>query len=53
MKADVIDAETGAAERTNDFKFTWGATDPGSVPLRRVVVPQTYAGMFILQFIQI
>ncbi|KAI5117181.1 hypothetical protein M0805_008160 [Coniferiporia weirii] len=43
VQARVIDVKTGTEQHTNDFKFTWGETDPGSEPLRRTVVPQTYA----------
>ncbi|KAL5524920.1 hypothetical protein ACEPAF_8789 [Sanghuangporus sanghuang] len=43
VKANVIDVKTGTEQHTNDFKFTWGEIDPESEPLRRMVVPQTYA----------
>ncbi|KAL5478680.1 hypothetical protein ACEPAI_1957 [Sanghuangporus weigelae] len=43
VKANVIDVKTGTEQHTNDFKFTWGETGPDSEPLRRMVVPQTYA----------
>ena len=44
VKANVIDVTTGTEQHTNDFKFTWGETDPDGQTLKRMVVPQTYAG---------
>lgn len=41
VQANVVDPLTGAEQKTNDFKFTW--CDDGGEPLRRMVVPQTYA----------
>lgn len=42
MQADVVDAQSGTEQTTNDFKFTWCEME--GAPLQRVVVPQTYAG---------
>ncbi|THH07251.1 hypothetical protein EW145_g3509 [Phellinidium pouzarii] len=42
VQARIIDVKTGTEKHTNDFKFTWGETEPGGEPLRRMVVPQTY-----------
>ena len=47
VQANIIDVKTGSTQHTNDFKFTWGETDPGSPPLQRMVIPRTYAGLFL------
>ncbi|KAI0830131.1 Thioesterase/thiol ester dehydrase-isomerase [Trametes gibbosa] len=40
VHADVVNLETGAEQRTNDFRFTW-CIEKGP-PLKRMVVPKTY-----------
>jgi hypothetical protein len=42
VQADVVDVKTGAAQTTNDFRFTW--VRPDGEPLARKVVPRTYRG---------
>ena len=42
VQANVVDVATGSEQHTNEFKFTWG--EQQGEPLRRMVVPQTYAG---------
>ncbi|KAH8115124.1 Thioesterase/thiol ester dehydrase-isomerase [Phellopilus nigrolimitatus] len=43
VQARVLDVKTGTEQHTNDFKFTWGEVKPAGEPLRRAIVPQTYA----------
>ncbi|KAI0742690.1 Thioesterase/thiol ester dehydrase-isomerase [Daedaleopsis nitida] len=40
VHADVVNLETGAEQRTNDFRFTW-CREYGP-PLKRIVIPKTY-----------
>ncbi|KAI0751650.1 Thioesterase/thiol ester dehydrase-isomerase [Daedaleopsis nitida] len=40
VHADVVNLETGTAQRTNDFRFTW--CRQSGPPLNRIVVPKTY-----------
>ncbi|KAI0668880.1 Thioesterase/thiol ester dehydrase-isomerase [Trametes maxima] len=40
VHADVVNLETGAEQRTNDFRFTWCREN--GPPLKRMVVPKTY-----------
>lgn len=47
VQAKTIDVKTGVEQHTNDFKFTWGESDPDNEPLKRVVFPETYAGKLL------
>lgn len=42
VHADVVNLATGAEQRTNDFRFTWGRES--GPPLKRMIVPKTYGG---------
>ncbi len=42
VHADVVNLATGAEQRTNDFRFTWGREN--GPPLKRMIVPKTYGG---------
>lgn len=46
VQAKVVDVATGSEQHTNDFKFTW--CEQEGEPLHRMVVPQTYAGVWFL-----
>ena len=48
MQARTIDVNTGLEQHTNDFKFTWGESGTDNEEQRRIVVPETYAGMLSL-----
>lgn len=43
VQANVVDAESGQEQTTNDFRFTW--CRDGGAPLARRVVPRTYKGV--------
>ena len=43
VKANVVDAQTGVEQTTNDFRFTWCKDEGDDVP--RNVVPKTYQGV--------
>ena len=42
----MIDPATGEINLTNTFRFTWVREE--GLPLRRMVVPRTYAGAYLV-----
>ncbi|KAF5332045.1 hypothetical protein D9758_016556 [Tetrapyrgos nigripes] len=41
VTANVVDAQTGSEQTTNEFRFTWAKVDTDSANQRKVV-PKTY-----------